>query len=53
MCLLKNKTLTAIKTYIKYVKIQKQHLNKDEEDKKMYKEKFYSKGNKEIATLEE
>ena len=53
MCLLKNKTLNAIVSYINYVKVQKQHLNKAENDKKMYKEKFYSKGNKEMATLEE
>mgnify|MGYP001035811573 FL=1 len=57
MSLLSKEIIEEIKSYIIYVELQQQQLNKVEEDKKLYKQKYYNKDNKEkeesIVSLQE
>ena len=57
MSLLSKDIIEEIRSYIIYVELQQQQLNKVEEDKKLYKQKYYNKDNKEkeesIVSLQE
>ena len=56
MSLLNKEIIDEIKNYILYVELQQQQLKKVEEDKELYKQKYYNnngKDNKDILTLHE
>ena len=56
MTLLNKTIIDEIKSYILYVELQQQQLKKVEEDKELYKQKYYnkdSKDNKDIPALQE
>ena len=56
MSLLNKEIIDEIKNYILYVELQQQQLKKVEEDKELYKQKYYNnndKDNKDILTLQE
>ena len=56
MTLLNKTIIDEIKSYILYVELQQQQLKKVEEDKEIYKQKYYnkdSKDNKDIPALQE
>lgn len=53
MTLLNKTIIDEIKSYILYVELQQQQLKKVEEDKELYKQKYYNKDNKDIPALQE
>ena len=53
MSLLNKDIIDEIKSYILYVELQQQQLKKVEEDKELYKQKYYNKDNKETVTVQE
>jgi uncharacterized protein YaaW (UPF0174 family) len=56
MSLLNKKIIDEIKSYILYVELQQQQLKKVEEDKELYKQKYYNnneKDNKDTLTVQE